>query len=226
MSKVKESYYEQQQRDRESLPCGRIPANRPRERKPKPQIEGQIELAELYPEMVSRGLSEDQKLDAIEQKRRKAEAERAELRKRNKLAYYDAFHNMLNKHGSLLETQPLLDAVDSGNWTEDVRNAVNNIYKGSIDELRAANHRREMVLRNACKKFREAAEADGVNLFGVRGQDDAYYVKERRNKYRAIIKREKGRIERGKDVSVYSPEDMEAEYQTWRAAKESKSKGS
>lgn len=208
MSKVKEYYYEQLNSnclDRESR--SRImPANRPRDTKGdiRPWAEEPVEESSSTPPE----LTEDQKLDAIDEIHRQND----ERNRQKKIAYYNAFSEVLKAYGLVNRTQPLLDCIEQGNWSENVKKGF-KAYNSSLDVLRAKNATNHAILNSNARNLRRVAAE--VGLYSVRGEDELYYDKKRRERYNIIIKREVAQLEKGDDKKVLSPDNIEKEYCAW-----------
>ena len=200
MSKVKEAYYE----GRENISSGNHTQPKPRQSRRKQQIEGQMSFDS----------DEELNLWVKDPAKELTERRAAEL-KEKKLDYYDAFLLMLKRYGRFNMAYCPLECVENDAITDEVRHVINHVYDGDLERMKIAVHRRRQLLSKACKRFRKAAFE--LDLFDVTDHyDAAYRDKARRERFRTVIKREMKRIESGKDIEVYSPEDLEAEYQTYR----------
>lgn len=209
MSKVKEAYYE----GRENMSSGNRTQTKPRQgrRRGKKQVEGQMSFDS--DEALNLWVKDPDKERA---ERLAAEkAAREEARHKAKLDYYDAFLLMLKRYAKFNMAYCPLECVENDAITDEVRSVINNVYDGDIEQLKIAVHHHRQNLSKACKRFRKAAFE--LDLFDVTDHyDAAYRNKDRRDRFRAIIKREVKKLQAGEDVEVYSPEDLEAEYQTYR----------
>lgn len=149
------------------------------------------------------------------------EREAAEKHKAAVIEYYRQFSALLNRYGDHKKYYALVQAFDSGHPGQDAVNTVNYHYGGDVENVRIRLDNASRWLNVALKRTKEAALAAG--LTGVDFSFDiAYHNSERRQKFRSILKRESGRWAAGRTTLIYSPEDLENEYQHWRVTRTTK----
>lgn len=205
MSKVSEAYLSYMY-DKEPLKKGKP---RPRRKREKPQVEGQMALAvdesgELYAK------------DTTEERRK-------EQYKQDCLAYYDAFYEMLRRYGKFNTYYCLWAELSKDQPAPDAIMALNYHYDGSPDNVKSALERSQYWLGQARFKFRKAA--DKVDLFEAESSyDEAYRDADRRTKFYSYIRRERKKIESGKTSTLFTPRDFEDNYQRNRTLSKKKRK--
>ena len=198
MSKVSEAYLDLMREDEP-----RKGKKRQLKKKPQPQIEGQYSF-------VTAAGSNELEIDS------NVEVAQREKRKQAILDYYEAFLTMLERYGTFNRLYGPWCSFESGHPSVEAVSLVNFHYGGEVGGLEEAMKNSRHWLKVAREKLAEAAQK--IDLFEVSAQyNEAYRSPDRREKVRSYIRTEMKKVENGKTLEAYSPQDMETRYQMNRA---------
>lgn len=228
MSKVKEYYYDRwddwhsgKKLDYNNGRNGRTPAPKP-ERKKRA---GRFDDFEGQMSFITDGTN--LRIDPEEEKYRR----RANERKKDVIAYYDAFYNMLNKYGKLNVCLNLQECIETARengtlMSDDVRDALNYHYGGDEEKLNESVKFASKRLKDARKHFSDTATAVGLDDSEINRYVAEYRDKDRRERYRKMINKEKLKVMNMEPAEVlegydlWRPYDFEADYQILRAKRQ------
>lgn len=145
---------------------------------------------------------------------------RAERKRETILAYYDAFLKMLEQYGNFNRYYPLWLEFESEKPSTNAIYVLNRYYGGDVSNIEVRLSSARHWLKEAITLLEVRAKKLGIT--SRIAYDEAYRDKERREKFRSYIKSEQKKVLSKKTSDVYSPEDLEARYQHWRATKSTK----
>jgi len=148
-----------------------------------------------------------------------SDEEDAKRAQRNSVvAYYDAYLEMLARYGRFNQYYALWLALDTEFPSQDAVNALSKFHHGSLVELESklagARHQLKVSITAVNGAIRDLLLQTPDLKY-----DEAYREKERRDKFRAYLKSERTKYAMGKTTEIYTPEDLEARYQHWRATR-------
>lgn len=233
MGKVKESYgydrlddwHSGKRLDYNNGRNARTPAEKPENTTRRKKRAGRFDDFEGQMSFIADGT--ELRINPEEEKYRR----RAAKRKEDILAYYEAFHEMLNRYGKLNIPLNLLECIETAQengtlMSDEVRSALNNHYGGELEQLEKSVGYARKRLKDARKSFAEKAEAVDLDDPEINRYIAEYREKDRRDRYRKIINREKNKVACMEPTDVleaydlWRPYDFEVDYQMLRAKRE------
>ncbi|MBR3264297.1 hypothetical protein IKF94_03690 [Candidatus Saccharibacteria bacterium] len=146
------------------------------------------------------------------------EEEKEHIKRGRVVAYYDAYIEMLEKYGKFNQYYSLWLALDVEFPSADAKRALELFYNNDLEELEGKLAGSRRSLKRSIGYLNASIRELLLQTPDLR-YDEAYRDRERREKFRSYLRSERNKYALGKTKDIYTPEDLEARFQHWRATR-------